>query len=104
MLVERICEHGVDDDDSVAYFKAHGEEWAGTYGCDGCCTKNWSLWFLFFDMRDDTMEGSNHKRWIWVIQMLIKQWMTDNNWTKEQALDEFFPNVKYLIVEDCVIG
>lgn len=42
MLVERICEHGVghDDPDSVAYFKAHGEEWAGTHGCDGCCTKN----------------------------------------------------------------
>lgn len=42
MLVERICEHGVghDDPDSVAYYKAHGEEWAGTHGCDGCCTKN----------------------------------------------------------------
>jgi len=41
MLVERICEHGVghDDPDSVSYFKAHNEQWAGIHGCDGCCHK-----------------------------------------------------------------
>ena len=40
MLVERMCEHGVghDDPDSVAYFHSKGEMWAGTHGCDGCCT------------------------------------------------------------------
>lgn len=39
-LVERICEHGVghDDPDSVAYFHKRGLMWAGTHGCDGCCT------------------------------------------------------------------
>lgn len=40
MLVERICEHGIghDDPDSVAYMHAHGQDWAGVHGCDGCCT------------------------------------------------------------------
>jgi hypothetical protein len=39
-IVERICEHGVghDDPDSVAYMIARGHMWAGTHGCDGCCT------------------------------------------------------------------
>jgi hypothetical protein len=39
-LVERICEHGVghDDPDAVAYMRSKGHTWAGTHGCDGCCT------------------------------------------------------------------
>ena len=39
-LVERICEHGVghDDPDSVAYMQKNGHTWAGTHGCDGCCS------------------------------------------------------------------
>lgn len=39
-LVERICEHGIghDDPDSVAYMHKQGKTWAGTHGCDGCCS------------------------------------------------------------------
>lgn len=45
---------------------------------------------FYFDMRDVQWKGQTINVEYELFQMLIKQWMTDNNWTKEQALDEFF--------------
>ena len=45
---------------------------------------------FYFDMRTVQWKGQTINVEYELFTMLIKQWMTDKNWTKEQALDEFF--------------
>lgn len=40
-MMERVCEHGIGhpDPDYVKYMARQGNNWAGTHGCDGCCSQ-----------------------------------------------------------------
>lgn len=39
LTAERVCGHGIGhpDPDDLAWHVSHGNGWAASHGCDGCC-------------------------------------------------------------------